>query len=1311
MVVHGASGMLSITEKWSRTISIIISLAFLFTSIMFFSPDNDINVSALDQVSPIDITGNSELASHPELDSGSGTSSDPYIFSDMSIDCTSSGSTGISVVDTTKYVVFRNITIYAHTSNPAINLDSYHSGSSYYSMYVTLKNITIIGGGKHLEMDVPINVIITDCNFSNPSGTGDIIHSYYGYYVTFDNNIINAPGMNIDLEYTSYTDMRMNDMTFNRFNMDRFRSSMFENNSFELVSMDLFSGYFSVIQMNDFVGRWSSYDLLSLHDCNRIWIANNSFTGGNDAIFIQHPNSYSPYHDRYYSWSSFTIQYNTFEDAYRGIYFYHASGHPSIAFMQVHHNDFISCTTYAILLNSGGSATTKVYRNAFIENNGAGEVYSALNAQCRDAWSQFSWSDGNNGVGNYWSDWERGDDDNDGFIDDGDYPLSSNNGQTDPYPVSNRYFDFTPPLIEITEPSTMNLDNRYLNISWDASDPDTGIMTVQIRKGATKWTNVSGRDHHGLYLSSGLNYLQVRAVNNGGLKTLIDLNYLVEDPNEPVVLVTPKNGEYYSDSNLEVVWTRIDEFVPRDLTTSLNGGPWTEKDPFEEHIIDLEDGTHNYRMNFTDHYGNKILKNMDFTIDTVEPTIEILYPLERSVISNQIVNFLWNAEDNSGISSVSMKIDDGVPFKVEGGQGSYGMDLGPHTVVLTVQDLGGNNASTSVSFSVGKNTSLHITGPLLSKPTRDRTHTITWEYLSIFEIGGLSISIDGSSPLTLPEDSTSYNLNIAEEGSHTVMVRATDPAGNVYSDTIEIYLDLTAPVTGFTSPLDGDYLNRTDVTLRWSSLEEGGMKGYDLILDGKMIVDDSTQTELNIYLEEGAHVFQLKAVDLAGNQATEEMTITIDITRPVVNITSPTGEVTTDSYLDLRWEGNDNIGIERYNYSIDGKPFLELGQQTSRSIQVSEGYHTVILNARDLAGNIRTIRRDFVVDLNPPEVALAGTDQAFIREWKGLISWNVTEEMGISSQILTIDGVEYSLSIDSRYYISELKEGYHEISIKVIDIGGWNSTDEFSFTIDNTEPMIEKGETDIDIDGNKATLYWTLEPGEGPLEMRVIFDGSETQTTYSADSLSLVLAEIGPGEHVVKVQFTDRAGNSKELEYIFTIEEKSSGPASEDGTSWGWLIIVIIAFIMIVGIALFFMIRKRPDKEDKEVDMKKLTGKVDKITIGPMPTSKHQSHGPSRSISGSAPTMQKPAPKPAVESRVGGGYIRPERKRTPRKRKNIRDIKDHDQTSGSKKETPPKPIPSKKEDDEIIEDWGEVEDWDDMEEMEEIEEFEELEEA
>ena len=106
----------------------------------------------LTSADPIVIEGNTELANH-HLITGSGISSDPYLISDISIDCRSSGRGGIAIRNTTKNFMIRNVTIYASSSAPGIFLRGRFTGSYYYPMYGILDNVTVIGGGRHISME------------------------------------------------------------------------------------------------------------------------------------------------------------------------------------------------------------------------------------------------------------------------------------------------------------------------------------------------------------------------------------------------------------------------------------------------------------------------------------------------------------------------------------------------------------------------------------------------------------------------------------------------------------------------------------------------------------------------------------------------------------------------------------------------------------------------------------------------------------------------------------------------------------------------------------------------------------------------------------------------------------------------------------------------------------------------------------------------------------------------------------------------------------------------------------------------------
>lgn len=1282
-------------------IVMVLTMTFMmsFISINIGSPTiKDMEVNALDSVNPLSFSSNSDMASHPELDSGSGTHGDPYIFADMDIDCTSSGSSGLYISETTKYAIFRNITIHASSSSPAIYMKTLTSGG-YRAMQITLDNITVIGGGTQLYMNRPYYITVKNCNFSNPSGSGKLIHAYsYGYYTYLKNNTFDAPSMDVDLDYLQYSYIRENSGDFRYLLMDRYRRSDIANNTFTVRTIRLYSGYQSTFQGNNLTGRSDSYDICWIIDCSRLWIDNNSFYGGKDAIFVQHPNTYSPVHTAYYSTTPLIFADNLFNDtSNRGIYFYYASGHARISYVQIHHNIFRGCEGYAIELNSGGLITSKVFRNVFEYNHGSGTTFTIIHTQARDPWSQFSWSD--NDVGNFWLDWDNEDDDSNGFTDTKDYTLSSNNGQTDPHPVSNPYFDFNKPEIELLTPEGTLLQNRYVNFSWDADDNETGIEMIQIRKDLSRWINVTGRDHHGLYLPKGQSLIDIRAVDRAGLKKEINLNIQIQGNGEPFTIISPKQDTYYGDQEIMVLWNFIDTVVPKSLTFSEDGIRWIKKDPIKAFNLIQSDGEHTIHLNFTDHYGNMMRYSIGYAIDTVDPNLEILCPKAGSVISNGLVNIKWKVEDDSPIKRTSISIDGGISSDVTGTEHSTLLDRGSHSFKVEVEDQAGNIRSDSIFFTISMNTSLHIKSPRLTSPTRYTDHTIEWEYLTELDIERLQLLLDDNAPLDIPLDTTSWDIALGQEGEHKITIRAQDPAGNIFSDTIMIQVDQTIPDVGFTSPEDSDILNNSDILISWSALEEGGMAGYQLLVDNVTVMEGILDKQSGLTLTAGPHTLKIIATDLAGNQGEETINIIIDTELPSLEILTPGSDIVKEPYFIISWAGYDNIGIAEYNYSIDGKPPQDVGLSTSREVQISEGWHTLTVIAMDVAGNIRKETVDFLSDLHPPEVELDRFDGYFIREWNGLISWNISEVIGISEIIIMIDGAPLSLATDAGYHLTDLEEGEHEISIMVVDIGGWNATDSMSFILDSTPPEISTPEKPVSVRGDGVMLFWELSEDPSGIVMEVIFDGTAINRLVNPEEEEIQFRELDPGPHEVIMMFEDPAGNQRTLNYEFDIEESggSSGPDNE-GSGLIFFIIILIVLI-IIALIVFFILRSKRSKGEQDVKEKEeLIGpakKPDRISIGHVPTRPHTR---------SQPEHNKPAPVPApiTGSKPSGeeGYIRPEKKKGREiQKKVIRDVKDVEKTERSSKV---------EEDIEELDTWDDVEDWSEIDEFEDYEEMEDV---
>ncbi len=225
---QGYGDPMELKIHFSKKYLVPFVIAFLLLPLLDIAPhifedlEKDLLVNGLDSVGPISIESNTELYYHPEIDSGKGTVTEPFIISDLSIDCRSSGKTGIYLRNTTYNLEIRNVTIYASSLSPAIYIRPYQSGTTYYYLNLKLINITVIGGGTQLDMSNPRRVYISGCNFSNPGGNGDLIHFYLGYYVDIYNNTFNAPDMDIDFDGTYYLDFTRNkgsirDIVQNRF--------------------------------------------------------------------------------------------------------------------------------------------------------------------------------------------------------------------------------------------------------------------------------------------------------------------------------------------------------------------------------------------------------------------------------------------------------------------------------------------------------------------------------------------------------------------------------------------------------------------------------------------------------------------------------------------------------------------------------------------------------------------------------------------------------------------------------------------------------------------------------------------------------------------------------------------------------------------------------------------------------------------------------------------------------------------------------------------------------------------------------------
>ncbi len=1317
--------VVSHSKRYTIVLVLIILLSASFSMVLPGEAPVGKVRGALTQVQPIVIEGNSGFASHPRV-TGGGTISNPYLITNYLIDCSSSTRAAIAIRNTTAFFLVKNVTIYASSSSPAILTRALYFNNNYQAMNGRFENVTVIGGGTQVQLDRPIRLVFVQCNFTNPSGTGYGIRLYGGYDNTFDRNVFNLPNQDIFAEYYSYFFFfKRNTGTFRDLAHDYFRYSDISNNTIRTRSWKLYSGYSSDFQGNTISSSSSANDLLNFFDSNRIKIANNTIQGGKYGIYIAHPNTYGPVANYYYQGGSFNIEFNRIDGSSMGLYIAWLTNYALMSYMTMHHNRITNCTSYSFYNYWSGATTNRIFRNLFEFNRGTGTSYTIGTSQAFDGYGGNSWS--YQGVGNFWLDKTGPDDNSDGFVDDQSYPITTWAGSSkDPAPVTNSFFDFERPMVGLIEPTDRVIDAGYVNVSWTSHDNLSGMETVQIKLDDGLWTNRSYEGAFGLKLTTGSHRLYLRAVDRARLRTTKEVSLFVTSARSPVRVTTPKDDGYYDRSDLTVNWSLSEGFVPVSLFSKLDSSPLEQREPSQTFDLTLSEGYHDLSLNFQDAYGNVFIETVNFAIDKTSPVLDLLYPSNGVVIANPVVYFKWHTSDLTGINRTEVRLDDSDWNTTDKDLYSIRVGDGYHRFKVRVTDKAGNSREKEMSFWVKANTSLHITSPLLEGPTSETTHKVEWEYLSDFVIGSLTVAVDNELATVLSPGATDHDISLTKDGIHYVTIRALDPVKNEISDRISIVLDRTPPDVGFLSHEDGSFINTDVVDLEWNALETYGLESYSLSLDGIVLASGIQERTRTVRLGAGVHDIGLEAYDQAGNVGRANITLTVDLEPPVVDLILPEGNLIKERYHTLRWTIEDDHGVSGSSCSLDGEDLVDLGEAMYRDLVFDEeGPHRFTLICVDVAGNNQTIVADLMVDLNGPTASFLNPPSGHLKEWKGIVQWSASDSIGMKTIILSLDGTDIPLSANATFYMLELTDGPHQINLSVIDLAGRTLFRTITFTLDRVPPKVVKALENAVVKEHRAKITWVLEESQEGMTAVVLVDNETYPKAPDLTAGEMEVGPLGPGLHTVELVLTDVAGNQVVLSWVVSISDKGKDDDRVENEIWPFIIgaILLLAVIVVVVLLFVFKRRKAPAEVHRPISAPK---RPERIKVGGAAVRQAPTQVPEAGPKGKGHVL---------DEGLGPSYYRPEKasKRKGDKKRSGTDgpspVEDVNIVGtfptnvlqgtgfGAAHEAPPPPMteepeqrtfeppPASESDD--IEAWGGegVEDLEGLEELEEVEEW------
>ncbi|ECK9767426.1 TPA: non-fimbrial adhesin SiiE [Salmonella enterica subsp. enterica serovar Concord] len=651
-----------------------------------------------------------------------------------------------------------------------------------------------------------------------------------------------------------------------------------------------------------------------------------------------------------------------------------------------------------------------------------------------------------------------------------------------------------------------------------------------------------------------------------------------------------------------------------NATQSATPGAWDYIWP-----DDVADGGYTLTVEATDKAGNKTTQELDFTIDTTlsVPTLSLDSADDSGIAGDNITNvktpgFTLNNIDTD-VSRVIVEvmhngIKQEVPLVQTGGQWRFAPTSdwadGDYILTVKVEDRAGN-VKQSAPLTVTVDTHIAIDRIELVNDSGIPGDNLTNEARPHFQVtvpadvNGVRLSIDGGKTwFDATQSATSgvwdytWLTNVAN-GPHTLMVEASDKAGNKTTQKLDFTVDtiLSEPTITLDSADDsaaGD--NITNVKMPGFTL---GNIDADVTKVVVTVAHDGKNQQIELIKNggvwrftpgaawtDGDYTLTVKVEDKAGNtNYSAPLTVTIDTQTSIdrIELLNDTGIVGDNLTNEARPQFHITVptDVNSVQLSLDGGINWVNATLTSDGVweyiwptDLVENTYTLTVKATDVAGNTATETLNFIIDttLSTPTITLDSADDS------GTANDNKTNVKtpgfiigGIDSDVTQVvvqvmrDGhseeVELTQTNGQWRFVpgSAWTDGDYTLTVTVKDEAGnirhsapLTVTIDTQITIDHIELVNDSGIPDDNLTNNVRPHFQVTVPTDVNV-VRLSIDGGKTWFNATQSATPGVwdytwLADVGEGKHTLTVEATDKAGNKTTQQLDFIIDTLLSEP-------------------------------------------------------------------------------------------------------------------------------------------------------------------------
>ncbi|EKQ6874347.1 non-fimbrial adhesin SiiE [Salmonella enterica] len=634
----------------------------------------------------------------------------------------------------------------------------------------------------------------------------------------------------------------------------------------------------------------------------------------------------------------------------------------------------------------------------------------------------------------------------------------------------------------------------------------------------------------------------------------------------------------------------------------------------------LADDDYTLTVKATDNAGNTVTETLHFTIDTTlsTPVIVLDSADDTGIQGDNMTNRtqptfnLQHIDDDAVRVTVSVE-HGGVTTTFDATKDAGGWTFTPptswgagdYTLSVSVEDKAGNT-SHSASLTVTVDTQIAINNIELVNDSGIPDDNLTNNVRPHFQVkvptdvNEVRLSIDGGKTWFNATQSATPGvwdytwLADVGEGKHTLTVEATDKAGNQTTQKLDFIIDtlLSEPTIVLDSTDDsgtkGDNLTNVnkptfllgniDADARYVTVEvqHGGTK--EVLTATKDATGNWSVTPTGMWAD-GSHTLTVRVEDDAGNvKYSAPLTVTVDthIAIDDIELVNDNGIPGDNLTNDVRPHFRVTVpgDVNEVRLSIDGGNTWVRATQGTAGIwdytwpkDVTDGLHTLTVEATDKAGNQTTQTLDFTIDtrLSTPTIAMDSRDDT------GAIGDHITSVKRPGFTIGNIDA-------DAHSVILRITQGGNSQEVTLTQVGGqWRFTPDadwadgsYTLTVevqDNAGNVRQSTPLIVTVDTQTSITDITLVNDHGvPDDNLTNSTRPQFEITVPADVNSVQLSidgganwvsaaqgiegvwgytwptDMGDGKHTLTVMVTDRAGNTATQTLEFFIDTRLSTP-------------------------------------------------------------------------------------------------------------------------------------------------------------------------